>query len=337
MAFKVTKGMAEMRRYPRGSAIWYIIGALFFISAGLTAILDVASPFALPVILVIVGAVIIIAGFLRLLPSAPALVVFIIGAVVLAFAASGFFGPFQSSTETFELTRTQTPDIDEITLLGTVSTGNVRLSFTANNSILYRIVFTKYFNPFFQTTANVSRRVQDGELFVNATSTTAALDIIINQNLRSSFNLTTSTGNVRLEAQSTASTISRTSLRTSTGNVWLNVTNASSLERITATTSTGQVEAHIKSSAQNQNAAVQLTTATGSVRLDLNITSIESRITASTSTGRVNPEVTGFTIITETQTYFNGQTPNYNSPSLRKLDVTITTTTGSVDIAADHT
>ena len=328
--------MAEMSTYRRGSAVWYIIGALFFISAGLTAILGVASPYAVPIILVIVGAVVIIAGFLRLLPSAPALVVFIIGAVVLAFAASGFFGPFQSSTETFELTRAQTPNIDEITLLGTVSTGNIRLSFTTNNSILYRIIFTKYFNLFFQTVANVSRRAQDGELFVNATSTTASLDIIINQNLRSSFNLTTSTGNVRLEAPNTVTRISRTALRTTTGNVWLNVTDIFSLERITAATTTGQVEAHIKSSTQSQNAAVQLTTTTGSVRLDLNITGIESKITASTSTGRVNAEVTGFIIITETQTHFNAQTPDYNS-SPRKLDVTATTTTGSVDITAEHT
>ena len=323
--------------YHRGSIVWYIIGAVFFISAGLAAISGAASPYALPVILVIAGAVVIIAAFLRVLPSAPALVVFIVGAVVLAFVASGFFAPFQSTTETFELTRAQTPNIDEITLLGKVSTGNIRLSFTSNNTILYRIVFTKYFNVFFQTTANVTRRVQNGELFVNATSTTASLDITINQNLRSSFNLTTSTGNVRLEAPTTVTRISKTALTTTTGNVWLNVTNTFSLEHIAARTTTGQVEAHIKSSTQSQNAAVQLTTVTGSVKLSFNITGIESKIIASTSTGRVNAEVTGFVIITESQTYFNAQTSNYNSLPLRKLDVTATTTTGSVDITAHHT
>lgn len=319
------------------SAIWYIIGALFFIAAGLTSILGMTSPLAVPVILVIVGAVVIVAGFLRLLPSPPALVVFIIGAIVLAFAASGFFGPFQSNIQTFELTRAQAPNVDEITLLGTVSTGDVRLSFTTNNTIQYRIVFTKYYNFFFQTTANVSYRVHNGELFVNATSTTASVDITVNQNLMSNFNLTTSTGSVRLEAPPTVTRISRTALRTSTGNVRLNVTSTTSLESITATTTTGQVEAYIKSTGQNQNAAVQLNTVTGTVKVSLNITGIESKIIASTSTGRVNTEVTGFVITTETQTYFNAQTLNYNSSLLRKLDVTAKTTTGSVDITAHHT
>ncbi len=321
----------------RGSAIWYIIGALFFIAAGLTSILGMTSPLAVPIILVIVGAVVIVAGFLRLLPSPPALVVFIIGAIVLAFAASGFFGPFQSNIQTFELTRAQAPNVDEITLLGTVSTGDVRLSFTTNNTIQYRIVFTKYYNFFFQTTANVSYRVHNGELFVNATSTTASVDITVNQNLMSNFNLTTSTGSVRLEAPPTVTRISRTALRTSTGNVRLNVTSTTSLESITATTTTGQVEAYIKSTGQNQNAAVQLNTVTGTVKVSLNITGIESKIIAFTSTGRVNTEVTGFVITTETQTYFNAQTLNYNSSLLRKLDVTAKTTTGSVDITAHHT
>jgi hypothetical protein len=115
----------------------------------------------------------------------------------------------------------------------------------------------------------------------------------------------------------------------------LNLTNTFSLERIAATTATGQVEAHIKSSTQSQNTTVQLATVTGNVKLELNITGIESKITASTSTGRVNTDVTGFTIINQSQTNFNAQTPNYSSSPL-KLDVTAATTTGSVDITAEH-
>ncbi len=323
--------------YRRRSFFWYVIGAVFFIAAGVTALLGVVSPYALPIILMIVGVVVIISGFFRILPSAPALAIFIIGAIVLAFTASGLFGPFQSTTETFELTRTQVPNIDGITLLGKVSTGNVRLSFTSNNTILYRIVFTKYFNIFFKTTANVTRQVQNSELIVNATSTTASLDITINQNLRNSYNLTTSTGNISLEASTAVTRMRRATLTTTTGNVWFNITNTFSLERIIAKTTTGQVEAHIKSSSQSQNAVVQLTTVTGNVRLSLNITGIASKIIASTTTGTVNTDLTGFVIINESRTNVNAQTPDYNSSALRKIDATATTTTGNVDITAHRT
>jgi len=240
-----------------------------------------------------------------------------------------------TATETFELTTAQAT-VEEAEISCTVSTGSIKVSFTSNASLIYQVVFTKNFGFLFQPKIDFNDTVRNEELRINASSSTASVDITLNQNIKSSFTLTTAVGSIRVEVPATASNVRKLTLTTATGEIWVNMTTTASLERLVATTSVGEVEAHIKSSFQSRDATVQLTTTTGRVELNLNITNIEADIRASTTTGRVEAgNVVGFTIFSTTPTY-HAQTPDYGSPAHRKLDITANTTTGTVEITAYH-
>jgi len=321
----------------RRQTFWYIIGAFFLISAGFVVISGAAFPNALPILLVVAGAIMIAAGLLGFIPTFPAFAVFLAGVVALGLAASGPYGlyPYRE-TETYELTRAQAPNVKEITVLCEVSTGTINVSFTSNETQIYRVVFTKYYSIFHQPEVNFNYTIKNEELTVNASSSTATVDITLNQNLKSSFNLTTTTGSIRVEVPATASKVEKMTLTTTTGEVWANITNTASLKNLVGKTTTGQVEVHIKSSLQNKDTTVQLSTTTGRVKLDLNITNIESDITASTTTGTVNAQnIVGFTILSPAPN-FHARTQDYGVSTFKKLDISANTTTGSVDISAYH-
>lgn len=319
----------------RGQIIWYIIGAIFLILAGFLMLSGTGFPFALPIILVVTGIIIIAAGLLRFLPTFPALVVFLVGIVVFGLVASVPYGftPF-AATETYELTTAQAT-VKDATVICSVLTGDIRVSFTSNETLIYRMVFTKHGSVFYQPTVNFSAPVADEKLTIRASSTTVTVDIMLNQNLKSRFNLTATTGMIRIEIPTTASRVERMTLTTTTGDVWVNMTNTAYLQNLIATTTTGQVEAIIKSSFQTRDATAQLTTTTGRVKLNMNITNIESDIKASTITGRVNADLIGFTTLSSSPD-FHAQTQNYDNPTYKKLDVSASTTTGNVDITAQR-
>ena len=317
---------------------WYVIGGLFLLSAGLIAISGATIPYALPIVLVLAGAIIIIAGVLGFRPTFPAFAVFLIGIVIFGLVVSGPSGfTAYTSTETYELARAQAPAVEEIDLTCTVSTGGIKVTFTSNQSQLYRIVFTKHYSIFFQPVVNFTYSVNQQELTVNATSTAASVDIILNENLRSRLYIKTSTGGLQVQVPSTSTRVEKLVLTATTGGVQINLANTERLREVVATTTTGGVDATIRSSFQIRDATVQLKTTTGGVNLNLNITNIESDIQAGTTTGNVNADnIIGFTILSRTSTELHAQTPNYASSSLRKLDITATATTGGVDIIARH-
>lgn len=318
----------------RSQIFWYLTGGLLLLLAGVVVISGATFPYALPVLLVAAGVIIIAAGLFRIRPTFPAFVVFLVGIIVLGLAASPY--GFRPATEIHELTTSQAT-VDEATVLCSVSTGNIRVSFTSNETLIYRIVFTKYFSFLTQPKVNFNDSVVDDKLTVNASSTTVDVDITLNQNLKSSLSLTTSTGNIRAEVPTTASKVEKMTLTTTTGNVWMNITNTSQLQNLIAKTTTGNVEAYVKSSFQTRDANVQLSTTTGRVKLNLDVIYIESDIKASTTTGNVNVNnIQGFSIISQTRTSFHARTPEYGLSSFKKLDVSASTTTGNVDISAVH-
>jgi len=303
--------------------------------AGFVAISGATFPYALPIVLVVAGGIIIIATLLGFTPAFPGIVVFLAGIIAFGLAASGPYGlTSYTTTETYELTTTQAT-VEEAIVLCKVFTGSIKVSFTSNETQIYRIAFTKHYSIFYQPTVDFNYTVKNEVLTVNASSTTATVDITLNQNIKSNFNLTTTTGSIRAEIPATASKVKQLTLVATTGEVWVNITNTASLQNLIATTTTGQVEAHIKSSSQSKDANVQLSTTTGRVKLNLNITNIESDITASTTTGKVNAEVTDFTILSPTPN-FHAQTPNYGHSTFKKLDISAHTTTGNIDIVAYH-
>lgn len=319
----------------RSQILWYVLGASLLILSGFVALSGIALPYALPIMLVIAGVIIIAAGLLHVLPTFPAFVVFLVGIVAFGLTASAPYGftPF-TTTETHELTTAQAT-VKEATVMCSVFTGSIKVSFTSNETLIYRIVFTKHGSIFYQPTVNFSAPVVDEELTIRASSTTVTVDITLNQNIKSRLNLTTTTGTVQVEVPTSASKVEKMTLTTTTGEVWVNMASTAHLQNLVAKTTTGQVEVVIKSSFQTRDTTVQLTTTTGRVKLNMNITNIESDIEASTTTGTVYANVIGFTTLSQSPN-FHARTQNYDNSVYKKLDVSASTTTGNVDITAYH-
>jgi outer membrane protein OmpA-like peptidoglycan-associated protein len=95
------------------------------------------------------------------------------------------------------------------------------------------------------------------------------------------------------------------------------------------------VTATITSTAQTQNAAVQLTG--GTVNLNLQVSSVPSQITAYLTNQWVtlHAKTNGFEVINKSNTYFNAQTPNYDTSTQEKLDVNATASQSSMNIVAN--
>jgi len=321
----------------RSHLFWFVIGGLFLILAGVFAFAGVTYPYALPILLVAAGAILIVASLLRFRITLPAIAVFLAGIVVLGLVLSGYSSfPIsgKAGTETHERT-TAEGTVDEIDLTCLVSTGSIGLSFTTNASLIYRIVFTKYYFFFTSPTVAFNDSLVNRKLTVNAESSTVSVDIVLSQTVRSSFNLTTSTGSVRVEVPPTAFNVRDMRLKTSTGEVWANITNTANLRNVVAATGTGRVEAFITSSSLNHDCNVLLSTSTGQVVLDLQLIGVQSDVTASTSVGRVNTNLSGFTVLDQTSTTLHARTMDY-LPFTRKLNVAASTSTGNVDITADY-
>jgi len=319
-------------------AFWYILGGLFLLSAGLIALSRATIPYALPIMLILAGGIIIAAVILDFRPTAPAFAVFLVGIVVFGLAASGPFGfTAYTTTETYQLAQSQAPTVEEIDLSIAVSVGSIKVSFTSNQSQIYKTVFTNHYSIFYQPKVNFTYAINDKTLIVNATSTASSVEIMLNQNMMSRFYLTSSLGSIRVEVPTAATRVEKMILTTTTGEVWMNLTNIERMQQLTATTTTGQVEAYIKSSFQTRDATAQLETTTGRVKLNVNIANIESAINASTRNGNVKADdVIGFMITDKSETSFLAQTPDYATSPFRKLDIAATTTVGNIDITAHH-
>jgi len=320
----------------RSQIFWFVMGGLLLVLAGVFALSGVTYPYALPILLLAAGAIIIVASLLRFRITLPSITIFLLGIVILGLVLSGYPSLERVSTETYELMTAQAT-VDQIELSCIISTGSIHLSFTTNTSLIYRVVFKKYYFWFTQPTVLFNKSLVDEKLTVNAESTTASVDIILSETIRSSFNLTTTTGSVRIEAPPSASKIRDMHLKTTTGEVWANITNTASLRKVVATTSTGKAELLINSGLLSHDCTVYLSTTTGQVILNLQLKSVESDLSASTIVGRVNADnVVGFTILEKTATTFHARTPNYNVPQTRKLNVSANTSTGNVDITAHY-
>jgi len=320
----------------RSQIFWFLIGGSLLVLAGIFALSGVTYPHALPILLVAAGVIIVVAGLLGYRIPFPSMAIFLLGIVVLGLVVSGFAGFGRAPTEVYELTTTE-ETVDETELSCVVSTGSIRLSFTTNASLIYRIVFTKHYFWFTEPKVLFTQSVVNEKLTVNAESTTASVDILLSQTIKSSFNLTTVTGSVRVDVPPTASKIQAVMLKTTTGEVWANITNTANLRDVEATTTTGKVEVLIESSSLNRDCTVHMSTTTGQVILDARLTNVQSDIMASTSVGKVNADnVVGFTILGETTTTFHARTPNYLVPQTKKLDITASTNTGNVDITAHY-
>ncbi len=309
----------------------YASGGLLLILAGILAYYEMTYRHTLIIATILGGGALIALGLARRTPSAKAAFVFVLSIAVFGILGSGIVGAPMETVETYTVTVDQYPT-DAINLEAVATTGNIHLSFTEDENILYRVNFTKTFWswPFWEEPkAELTNTTRDGQLYLNATANTANIDILLGPNMRHDINIRTTTGNVRLEAPSTTE-IRVAYLKATTGNVHAVLTGSVHFRGLEARATTGNVKVEIDIPALEEDSSILAKATTGNVRLNLGIGGdLGCDLTASTTMGDIDVEAEGFTVLDANGKY-HGQTANYGQASV-KLTVTLESTTGNID------
>lgn len=209
--------------------------------------------------------------------------------LILGSAVAGTYTVTYVSENRY-LTSAQAPNVDTINLQVKSVEGDIKLYITNDDTQICHIAFVKEYGPIissksgtYHTESNYDSEpasgfnytIENRELNVTASSHTTLVNITVNQNLQSSFNLYTYYVDITVDVPPAVNTIQKMNLTTQLGDIRVKITNTTSLQSLSVTTN-DTVEAYISSASQNQDATAQLKG--GSVKLNLDLTNIKSEL-----------------------------------------------------------
>jgi hypothetical protein len=294
----------------------------------------------------------VLKGLRRFTVTIPALAVLLITMLFFGAAVAGMY-TVTYVPENRYLTAAQAPNVDTINLTAKSVGGDIKLYFTDDDTQICHIAFVKEYGPIISSKSaeyhyqsyydsepatSFNYTMENGQVNITASSYTVLVNITVNQNLKLNFDLYTYFGDITVEPPPTVNSIQTMNLTSQLGAVKLKIADTTNLQSLSAT-STSTVEAYISSTSQNQNATIQLKG--GTVKLDLDLTIVESQISAYSTGkyGELDAKTQGFIILNQNNSYFNAQTPNYNTAALKKMDINATSdqsTRPSMDITANY-
>ncbi len=313
------------------NALLYASGGILFIIAGVLAYYEVTYRHTLIIATVLGGGVLIVLGLIRRPPSVKAAFVFALGVAVFGILGSDIVGAPLETVETYRVTVDQY-STDAVYLEAFATAGNIQLSFSEDDNILYEINFTKTFWswPFWEEVkAGLTNTTRNGLLYLNATADAGNIEILLGSNMRHDISLKTISGNVRFEAPPT-SEIGAIYLRATSGNIRAVIKDSTHLRGLEARATTGNVKLELDIPTLEEDGSILATTSTGNIRLELGIgDDLGCNLTAETKTGDIDVYAEDFTVL-EANGRHHGQTANYPQASV-KLTVTLETTTGNID------
>ncbi len=157
------------------------------------------------------------------------------------------------------------------------------------------MAFTQqYFQPAPTPEIEFKNTTSDRKLTIDASTTTANVEILIGQRIQSSFHLVTTIGNIFANIPSATEVVEIT-MKSTTGNVRGTFSDPTLSKALEASTTIGNVDMSINGTSLKDDCKVQARTTTGDIRLDLRINAgVGSDLTASTRFGRVSTDLQGF-------------------------------------------
>jgi len=340
-------GALLKRNFTRRRLLPYGVAAILLFSAYLASGLGVQFTYAIPIALVASG-VLVFKGLKRFTVTLPAFAVVLVSMLVLG---SVFAGPnvVTYTSVSRGITAVQAPSLDAVNITARTVEGDINLYFTDNSSEVCNVQYVKEYgvvrvglstgfngpSAYDNEPAPVFYySVSNSEAYVIADSFSTVMNITVNENLIGNFSLYTYYGDITVYVPQNVNTVQTLNLTSILGNVNLKISNTANVRSIAAKAGS-TVTATITSTAQTQNAAVQLTG--GTVNLNLQVSSVPSQITAYLTNQWVtlHAKTNGFEVINKSNTYFNAQTPNYDTSTQEKLDVNATASQSSMNIVAN--
>ncbi len=336
----LTKAFFRKNFSPKRLLPYGVSAALIFL-AYLASNSGVQFTYAIPITFVVAG-VLVMKGLKRFAVTLPAFAVLLISILALGCVAAGP-NVITTVSENHVITTAQIPSINAINITARSVEGGIRLYFSDNSSEACKVQFVKqygavavgsgvnYNGP--STYDNESASVfyyyvNNSELYVIADSFTTLMNITVNENLIGNFSLYSYFGDLTANVPQNVNTVQTLNLTSASGTENLKISNTDNLRYMSAHTGNA-LQADVNSKMQNQDSAIELKG--GTVKLNLDVTNVESQIFCfqTSQWGTLHTNTHGFTVLNKNNSFFNAQTPNYVSSSLKKLEINATSTQSS--------
>lgn len=339
------------KNFTRKRLLPYGVAAALFFLAYLMLNSGIQFTYAIPISFVVAG-VLVMKGLKRFAVTLPAFAVLLISMLVLGGATAGP-NVITSVSDDHVITTAQIPSINAINITARSVEGSIKLYFSNNSSEACKIQFVKEHGPvavgsgvqyngpsaYNSEPASIFYYyVNNSELYVIADSFTTLMNITVNENLIGNFSLYSYFGDLTANVPSNVNTVQTLNLTSASGTENLKISNTDNLRYISAHTGNA-LQADVTSKMQNQDATIVLNG--GTVKLNLDVTNVESQIFCfqTEQWGTLLTNSHGFIVLNKNNSFFNAQTPNYDSSQLKKLEINTTSTQStnpSMDVTATY-
>ncbi|MCL4436620.1 MAG: DUF4097 domain-containing protein [Thaumarchaeota archaeon] len=313
-----------------------LIAGVVFILAGVFAYYGFRTIFALPVVLIVAGGALVLVVLTKHRPGGGDIALLVFALLVFGVVTSGPISTLPQETVTYSASRSQV-NVNQVALKADASFGGVRILFSDNESLAYRVEFSRSTAfPFFRGNEpgfSFSNQTKGGTLMLNVSSTDAEIYVILGPHYTTSIDASTGTGSISLTAPRTER-IENVVLKTGTGSINANMA-AQGIKLLSLSAGTGSV--HLKSgylAASGTDVPFAVSTGTGSVSVDVNIPrSTSAALTATTDLGTVSHSLQGFTIAHSSNNRLDATTEDTTRQE-NSFRIRISTGTGSIDLKA---
>jgi hypothetical protein len=328
------RNLAPRRLLPYGVA-----AGIFYLGT-IVSTSGVQFSYALPIAFIVSG-IIVIGGLYRFAVTPVAFVVLLVSMLFFGTAFAGLTTVTCVNYEEHFLTAADAPNVSTLNVTVWTLNSEIDVYFTDNASQLCEIAFVEVFGV---VTSGMSTTVNDNSAYQNASapqynytlekdqaSITASaenfiVNITVNQDVKLNLDLSSSYGQINVNAPSSANNLQKIVAFNKYGNINLDVGDTTNLRSIAAQAGSS-LDATLVSNGQNQDASVLLMG--GTTKLNLQATNVASQVTGyqQAEWGKMQTSVDGFTVLYQDNSTFRAQTPNYDN-SNPKLDVTASASQG---------
>lgn len=308
-----------------------VLGGLLFVLAGALSYLGIVVPGAFGLALLLAGVATVVYALRRPRGASAGAALCLVGMVVVGAVASGGFAmEAPSTTLVFSATRAQVPQ-SYLLLTARTSAGSIRVSYSADPSLAYRVTFRyaggRRFFPSFTMVPKLTNSSSGDAFRLNLNGAGAEMEIVLGLRYVLNASLRTSAGNIYLDQDARAKVLSL-DCTTDAGNVEIAAVTA---PYISCRSSAGNVDIDIE--ADSTTGSASLSTRAGNINLRLEADSSAAVwLLGATSMGSViPPQAGGLLVLTNSGTEYEARTPDYFSVPTQ-FNVSCTSDLGNVVI-----
>lgn len=328
-----------------GQTLLYLIGGSLLLLTAVFVFCGITLPSVVGVILIVISILILVLTqrVYRITDFPLSLALFLAGLTVFGVVSSGYvqhatliplgrYYPYSVIKYEFSAKHANVTDLK---LNCAIDIGNIQITFTDNESIVYAIALAHlYFASFSQKVQMYFKNTTENEqLDVNVSTSGTDIRITIGPHVKLMAYLSTTLGAIIVETPASAE-IEEMKLQTMNGNVIIHMSNISSLRTLWVEVESGNVKITLETPSLEGNSSVRVEAAKGNIDLDILIGErVGCEVVARTILGNIKVNTLGFDIIEKTRRRCLIRSGNYLL-SEQKILLTAHTDDGNIEIDA---